>query len=760
MVLWGFRWLKLFLNPYANDDFEHISESDRRSYILGRLEGAEFSEWSWVVIVAGVGFFTDAYSIFAINMVMPMIDIIYYDGKMHHNYGFAVGVVTLGGSIIGQVGFGLAADIWGRRKMYGLELIITICATLGVVMASNGIHGSMSIIVWLLVWRFVLGIGIGADYPLSAVICSEFAPTHLRGRMLTLVFACQPLGQLAASLVSLIAIVRQRNGIPSDSTAYTELIPQKCDPECLQTLDSVWRWIIGVGVIPAVIALWFRLTIIESPRYTADVGQDSKKAASELHRYLLLQAEPVGARSISLDSNPEIVRRRVSSGAVSGAMSNESGQASRSPSPHSITRAELPGEDTAIKNNEQETIRVFSLPLPSGTSEQRQFANTLSSTQQGNVLSPFEGRDPFRQDLEQTGQNAAPPPPSWKDFKKYFWHDGNFRTLMATSFCWFCLDLPFYGLGMNSPKIISVIWYGKSDPPSGIYKLLIHDIWQSLVVVSLGAIVGCAITFVAIDRLGRRNIQIIGFFWLFILFIIIGGSFYHLYEIGGSAATIVLYILCQIFFNFGPNTTTYIMPAELFPTRYRGLCHGISAAFGKLGSVVAQLFLAFIYYGNGVDYTRIEKWLPYSLLIFSIFMLLGLITTIRWIPGQEHGPDGTVKTLEQWEVGRPTPNGFSNTWTARTVEVAWKFLTTISMRLYLFVDGLAGGDARERREMARLERESEADRERMRELEGLEGGRSCTDVYGGGDRITAFGIGNASDERGPSPFVNGSAHRS
>ena len=116
-----------------------------------------------------------------------------------------------------------------------------------------------------------------------------------------------------------------------------------------------------------------------------------------------------------------------------------------------------------------------------------------------------------------------------------------------------------YGLGMNSPRIISVIWYGSSPPPSEVYSLLIHNVWQSLVVVSIGAIVGCAITFVAIDKLGRRNIQIIGFFWLFILFIVIGGSFNHLYKIGGSSAIIVLYILCQIFFNFGPNTITYIV---------------------------------------------------------------------------------------------------------------------------------------------------------------------------------------------------------
>lgn len=119
-----------------------------------------------------MGFFTDAYSIFSINFVLPMIGIVYYGGAMSHDYETAVSVVTLGGSIMGQVVFGLGADLWGRRKMYGLELIITIGSTLGVVMASPGVNGSMSFIVWLLVWRFVLGIGIGKR-PLISSRCSS-----------------------------------------------------------------------------------------------------------------------------------------------------------------------------------------------------------------------------------------------------------------------------------------------------------------------------------------------------------------------------------------------------------------------------------------------------------------------------------------------------------------------------------------------------------------------------------------------------------
>lgn len=109
---------------------------------------------------------------------------------------------------------------------------------------------------------------------------------------------------------------------------------------------------------------------------------------------------------------------------------------------------------------------------------------------------------------------------------------------------------------MNSPKIISTIWYGPKAPPTDIYTFLVHNVWQSLVVVSLGAIIGCIVTFVAIDKLGRRNIQLIGFFWLFVLFIVIGASFNHLYETNQTSATIVLYILCQIFFNFGNSTSS------------------------------------------------------------------------------------------------------------------------------------------------------------------------------------------------------------
>jgi PHS family inorganic phosphate transporter-like MFS transporter len=60
----------------------------------------------------------------------------------------------------------------------------------------------------------------------------------------------------------------------------------------------------------------------------------------------------------------------------------------------------------------------------------------------------------------------------------------------------------------------------------------------------------------------------------------------------GKAAFVFLYCLANFFQNFGPNTTTFVIPGEAFPTRYRSTGHGISAASGKLGAVISQVGFA------------------------------------------------------------------------------------------------------------------------------------------------------------------------
>jgi PHS family inorganic phosphate transporter-like MFS transporter len=89
------------------------------------------------------------------------------------------------------------------------------------------------------------------------------------------------------------------------------------------------------------------------------------------------------------------------------------------------------------------------------------------------------------------------------------------------------------------------------------YDFLLQNSYQSMVVVSSGAVVGNLIAIFTIDRLGRRNIQLNGFFWLYILIIIIGTSFCHPEQRTDSSALVVYISLCQIF-NFGAFFSSYL----------------------------------------------------------------------------------------------------------------------------------------------------------------------------------------------------------
>jgi MFS transporter, PHS family, inorganic phosphate transporter len=84
--------------------------------------------------------------------------------------------VTLAGSATGQIFFGFLADRFGRQSLYGIELVIVVFSTIGLAQSAYGYmivydgvrRTSMSITGWLMAWRFIMGLGIGAEYPLSA----------------------------------------------------------------------------------------------------------------------------------------------------------------------------------------------------------------------------------------------------------------------------------------------------------------------------------------------------------------------------------------------------------------------------------------------------------------------------------------------------------------------------------------------------------------------------------------------------------------
>ena len=107
--------------------------------------------------------------IFASNAILPMLSFVYWPTVVGPAREEAINIATLAGCVVGMVLFGVLGDIYGRRRMYGIELIVLIVGNVGVLMSSNGfatgdgLNGSMDIESWLIFFRFVSGIGIGGD---------------------------------------------------------------------------------------------------------------------------------------------------------------------------------------------------------------------------------------------------------------------------------------------------------------------------------------------------------------------------------------------------------------------------------------------------------------------------------------------------------------------------------------------------------------------------------------------------------------------
>jgi PHS family inorganic phosphate transporter-like MFS transporter len=386
--------------------------------------------------------------------------------------------------------------------------MIIIVATFGQAVSGNG-H-AVGIIGVLVVWRFVMGIGIGGDYPLSAVISSEFASTRTRGRLMTAVFASQGWGNFTAALVAYIVVVAYKHGIERDS--YTDL----------NHVDYLWRLVIGLGCVPGVVALYFRLTIPETPRFTMDIERNVQQATTDIENVLAEGNSYV---------DPDAIVQRVQA-----------------------------------------------------------------------------------------------PKASRRDFVEYFSQWKNFKIILGTAYSWFALDIAFYGLGLNSSIILQAIGFGGKTPSTGpgVFTNLKNICVGNLVLSVAGLIPGYWVSFLFIDSWGRKPIQLMGFIVLTILFIIMGFGFDKLTATASSTnAFVFLYCLANFFLNFGPNTTTFVIPGEVFPTRYRSTAHGISAASGKLGAIVAQVGFAKLVNIGGTN-----RFIQHILEIFAFFMLTGIFSTL------------------------------------------------------------------------------------------------------------------------------------
>jgi len=143
----------------------------------------------------------------------------------HHLPSNLEGFVKAGaniGSVIGQFAFGYAADALGRKAVYGKELMLIILATILTMTTPTGSLTPDSCLIYLGVFRILLGIGVGGDYPMSASITSDRANLRKRGTMLAYIFSNQGWGSFMGSLATIIVLAAYKGTMQSGHTSKVD----------------------------------------------------------------------------------------------------------------------------------------------------------------------------------------------------------------------------------------------------------------------------------------------------------------------------------------------------------------------------------------------------------------------------------------------------------------------------------------------------------------------------------------------------------
>ncbi|CAF1987212.1 unnamed protein product [Brassica napus] len=129
-----------------------------------------------------------------------------------------------------------------------------------------------------------------------------------------------------------------------------------------------------------------------------------------------------------------------------------------------------------------------------------------------------------------------------------------------------------------------------------------------------------------IEIMGRFAIQLMGFFMMTVFMFAIAFPYDHWIKPENRIGFLVMYSLTFFFANFGPNATTFIVPAEIFPARLRSTCHGISAATGKAGAFVGAF--GFLYAAQPQDKTKTDAGYPPGIGVKNSLIMLGVINFI------------------------------------------------------------------------------------------------------------------------------------
>ncbi|HEY9618268.1 MAG TPA: MFS transporter [Microcoleaceae cyanobacterium] len=418
-----------------------------------QLDASKITRVMWLLWALSAGLIAlDGFDFFIIGVALPFLQ---RDFSLSAIEIGAVAVAAIAGSLVGSLTLGPITDKIGRQLMLIIDVAIFIIATAGTAFAWNAVS--------LIAFRFLVGVGIGADYPLSVAYITENVPSRSRGRMVIGAFTFQAVGALLGAITGLVIIHLFQVIYPGN----TQIL-----------IQYGWRCMLGVGLVLAIAVAILRFTfLLESPRYY--IARGKYEQASEAATLLL-------------------------------------------GTPIEITAATDPPE------------REPNLPYSA-------------------LFSPH-----YRQ-----------------------------HTLFA-SIPWFLQDIATYGIGIFTPVILGALAFAGED--SFIAKELAAA--QGSAIVDLFLIAGFCIAIWLIDRAGRIRLQVIGFLGMAVGLAILATA--NLIPDNSSANLVVVLIgffVFNLMMNAGPNSTTFLLSGEVFPTSIRASGAGFAAAVAKAGAVLGTFTL-------------------------------------------------------------------------------------------------------------------------------------------------------------------------
>ncbi|XP_026453201.1 probable inorganic phosphate transporter 1-3 isoform X2 [Papaver somniferum] len=488
--------------------------------VLRALDVAKTQLYHFTAIfIAGMGFFTDAYDLFCISLVTKLLGRIYYTvpgaekpGTLPPNVAAAVNGVALVGTLAGQLFFGWLGDRMGRKRVYGLTLLIMVTCSVASGL-SLGNHPK-AVMATLCFFRFWLGFGIGGDYPLSATIMSEYANKKTRGAFIAAVFAMQGTGILAGGIMAIIVSSIFDKQFPAP--AYQVDALASLPPES----DYIWRIIVIFGAIPAALTYYWRMKMPETARYTALVEKNAERAAADMSKVL----------NKEIKAETEMVERM-----------------------------------TADASN---SFGLFSMQF-----------------------------------LKRHG-----------------------LPLLGTTSTWFLLDIAFYSQNLFQKDIFTAIgWIPPAKTMSASEEVFKIARAQKLIALC-STVPGYWFTVAFIDIMGRWAIQMMGFFFMTVFMFAIAFPYNYWSKKENRIGFVIMYALTFFFANFGPNSTTFIVPAEIFPARLRSTCHGILAAAGKAEAIIGAF--GFLYAAQNQDPKKTDHGYPAGIGVKNSLIVLGVINFI------------------------------------------------------------------------------------------------------------------------------------